>query len=192
MVFRELQRGGQGLSGPRAWLVDLDGPLYHATPVKLAMALELLVGGLRVAPLLRRFRAEHERLRPGGGGAGDDPYARQLGSAALALGVESATLHGVVEEWMIERPGKWLRLARRRGLLAELARFRAAGGKTALVSDYPARRKLAALGAAALFDAVVAAGEPGGPRARKPAPGGYRPAAAPQGVAPAGGRGVGG
>jgi FMN phosphatase YigB (HAD superfamily) len=183
MVFRELQRGGQGLSGPRAWLVDLDGTLYHALPVKLAMALELALGGLRAAPLLRRFRAEHERVRADGAEA-VDPFARQLAGAALALGVDPATLHGVVEEWMIERPGKWLRLARRRGLLAELARFRAAGGASALVSDYPARRKLAALGAAALFDAVVASGEPGGPRALKPAPEGYLAAATLLGVAP--------
>jgi HAD superfamily hydrolase (TIGR01549 family) len=182
MVFRELQRGEQGLSDPRAWLVDLDGTLYHATPVKLAMALELAFAGLRVAPLLRRFRAEHERLRDARDEAAGDPFARQLAGAAFALRVEAATLHGVVEEWMIERPGKWLRLARRRGFLAELASFRAAGGKSALVSDYPARRKLSALGAAALFDAIVASGEPGGPRALKPSPEGYLAAATLLGV----------
>lgn len=185
MVFRELQRGEQGLSGPRAWLVDLDGTLYHAAPVKLAMAFELALAGLRVAPLLRRFRAEHERVRQGPEDAAGDPFARQLASAALALGVAPATLNGVVEEWMFARPGKWLRLARRRGFLAELAGFRAAGGKSALVSDYPALRKLAALGAAELFDAVVAAGEPGGPRRLKPSPEGYLAAATRLGVAPA-------
>jgi len=49
----------------------------------------------------------------------------------------------------------------------------------------PARRKLAALGAAALFDAVVASGEPGAPGALKPSPEGYLAAATLHGVAPA-------
>jgi len=165
----------------RAWLVDLDGTLYHAAPVKLAMAAELAVAGLRVAPLLRRFRAEHERVREDETLDGD-PFARQIARAALELRVEPATLLGVVDEWMHRRPGKWLRRARRRGLLAELSRFRAGGGKTALVSDYPARVKLAALGAEALFDLVVAAGEPGGPPRLKPAPDGVLAAAARLGV----------
>jgi HAD superfamily hydrolase (TIGR01549 family) len=168
----------------RAWLVDLDGTLYHAAPVKLAMACELALAGLAVAPLLRRFRAEHERVREAGG-ADADPFARQLAAAALALEVEAATLHGVVDEWMFRRPGKWLRAARRRGLLAELHEFRAAGGKSALVSDYPARAKLEALGAAHLFDLVVASGEPGGPRRLKPSPEGYLAAATRLGVAAA-------
>ncbi|MFI5314427.1 MAG: HAD family hydrolase [Myxococcota bacterium] len=169
----------------QAWLVDLDGTLYHALPVKLAMALELASSGLRVAPLLRRFRAEHERVRALVHETTGDPFARQLARTALALGVAPATLHGVVEEWMVRRPGKWLRLARRRGLLAELAHFRATGGRTALVSDYPARAKLAALGIAGLFEVVVAAGEPGGPRSLKPAPEGLLAAAARLQVTPA-------
>lgn len=172
------------MSDARAWLVDLDGTLYHAAPVKAAMALELAAAGLRVAPLLRRFRIEHERVREAEGALGD-PFARQLAGAALALGVEPATLYGVVDDWMFRRPGKWLRAARRRGFLAELAVFRAAGGRTALVSDYPARRKLEALGASALFETVVASGEPGGPKSLKPSPEGVLAAAARLGVAPA-------
>jgi putative hydrolase of the HAD superfamily len=173
-----------GVAKASAWLVDLDGTLYHAAPVKAAMALELASAGLRVAPLLRRFRAEHERVRAADAASGD-PFARQLAGTALALGLEPATLQGVVEEWMFHRPGKWLRLARRRGFLAELAAFRAAGGRTALVSDYPARRKLEALGVSALFETVVASGEPGGPRSLKPSPEGVLTAAERLGVAPA-------
>ena len=43
---------------------------------------------------------------------------------------------------MIERPGKWLGRFQRRSLLAELRTFKERGGRTALVSDYPAERKL--------------------------------------------------
>jgi putative hydrolase of the HAD superfamily len=168
----------------RAWLVDLDGTLYHALPVKGAMALELALFGAPSAPALRRFRAEHERLRANGAPPGD-PFAAQLAATAGALGVDPAALRAQVEEWMIRRPGKWLRLARRRALFAELAAFRSSGGRCALVSDYPARAKLAALGASDLFDAVVASGEPGGPSALKPAPDGLFAAATRLGVGPA-------
>lgn len=167
----------------RAWLVDLDGTLYHAAPVKLAMAFELALFGAASAPSLRRFRAEHERQRERAAGP-DDPFAAQLAASADALGLDPAALRSRVEEWMIRRPGKWLRPARRRGLLAELAGYRAQGGRTALVSDYPAQAKLAALRAAPLFDAVVAAGEPGGPARLKPAPDGLLAAATLLGVEP--------
>jgi putative hydrolase of the HAD superfamily len=86
---------------------------------------------------------------------------------------------------MIERPAKWLPLFRRRSLLDEIRAFREAGGRTALVSDYPARRKLEALGAAPLFDVVVASGEPAGPRRLKPHPNGMLGAASALGIDPA-------
>ena len=41
------------LDGVRAWLVDLDGTLYHPLPVKLGMALELGTMGWSVVGLLR-------------------------------------------------------------------------------------------------------------------------------------------
>jgi len=167
-----------------AWLVDLDGTLYRALPVKLLMAAELALGGFRAVPRLRRFRHEHERLRRDPPASGASTYAVQLERAAAAAGTTVAELERTVGEWMIRRPGKWLRLFRRRGLLAEIAAFREQGGKTALVSDYPAREKLRALGAEALFDAVVANGEPDGPSGLKPSPEGFLLAAEKLGVSP--------
>jgi beta-phosphoglucomutase-like phosphatase (HAD superfamily) len=93
--------------------------------------------------------------------------------------------HLTVETWMIERPGKWLRWFRRRRLLAAIAAFRGGGGRTALVSDYPARKKLARMEVAHLFDAVVANGEPGEAGRLKPDPAGFLAAAQRLGVAPA-------
>ena len=58
------------------------------------------------------------------------------------------------------------------------------GGRTAVVSDYPARKKLAALGEPELFEVVVASGEPGGPKRLKPDPEGYLRAAEALGVRP--------
>jgi HAD superfamily hydrolase (TIGR01549 family) len=155
-----------------AWLVDLDGTLYTSPPVKLALAAELVVSGRSALATLRRFRSEHEHLRRTQADATPSPYRLQLQRTADALGLEAAEVEASVREWMIERPGKWLRRFRRRALLAELEAFRAHGGRLALVSDYPARSKLEALGCRHLFEIIVANGEDGGPRWLKPHPDG--------------------
>jgi len=167
-----------------AWLVDLDGTLYAPRPVKLCMAAELSIAGWGALSTLRRFRSEHERLRHSQD-APSDPYRVQVERTASALGLSTEQVERLVREWMLERPGKWLRRFRRAALLAELAAFRSAGGRLALVSDYPARLKLTALGCADLFEVVVASGEDGGARWLKPHPDGFLSAAERLGIVPA-------
>ena len=167
-----------------AWLVDLDGTLYWALGVKLSMAVELGLFGLHKAGRLRRFREEHERLRQDADAPLGDPFRAQLQRTATALGLPERELEADVLRWMVERPARYLRWFRRPALLAEIAAFARSGGKTALVSDYPASRKLAALGARELFEVVVASGEAGGPRRLKPDPDGYLRAASALGVRP--------
>ena len=170
--------------GYRAWLVDLDGTLYDARWLKLAMAVELGVLGARDWRVIRQFRREHERLREQAYAGEHSPFEEQLQRTAAALGAPRARIESQITAWMIRRPGKWARAFRRRALLSEIEAFRAAGGRTALVSDYPAKQKLEALGASHLFDAVVANGEPGGPDRLKPAPDGLLLAARALDVAP--------
>jgi HAD superfamily hydrolase (TIGR01549 family) len=174
------------MSGPAydAWLVDLDGTLYRARWVKLAMAAELGLAGWRVIRTLRRFRKEHERLRVELIEEVDSPYAEQIERTATALRLERAAVEARVSEWMIRRPTKWIRRFANRALADEILAFRESGGKTALVSDYPASIKLEALGHSGLFDVVVACGEPGGPRRLKPDPHGYLTAARSLNVTP--------
>jgi putative hydrolase of the HAD superfamily len=176
-------RWAQPMSERKAWLIDLDGTLYVPFPVKLAMAAELALLGAGAALLLRRFRHEHEAVRSLG--LVGDPFRHQIERTAAALGLSTDEVEGRVRTWMIERPGKWLRLFRRRSLLAEIAAFRRAGGKTALVSDYPATQKLRSLDSLELFDVVVASGEPGGPDRLKPHPSGMLRAADQLGVSAA-------
>lgn len=174
------------MTSPRehdAWLVDLDGTLYAQAPVRLAMAAELALLGWGAVRVLKRFRREQEALRELE--LEGDPFLLQVERTAAALGEAPAAVEALVQAWMIERPGKWLSLFRRRPLLEEIRAFRAAGGRTALVSDYPARKKLAALGATPLFEVIVASGEPAGPTRLKPHPSGMLRAAAALGVDPA-------
>lgn len=156
-----------------AWLIDLDGTLYRQNLVRSVMAVEVAVGGRNAIKTLREFRREHERLHLESLPPDVNPFALQIKRTAQRLDVGADRVAQAVDEWMFTRPGKWLRLFRRRRLLALIGEFRSHGGKTAVVSDYPARRKLAAMGIAELFDAVIAAGEPGGPHQLKPSPAGF-------------------
>jgi FMN phosphatase YigB (HAD superfamily) len=170
-----------------AWLVDLDGTLYRHKPVQLAMAAELLLFGWGSIKTLRTFRHSHEELRAETTTAlavSSSPFQRQLELAAKKLGKPPADVERVVRRWMFERPLKWVARSKRHALLDALARYRAGGGKTALVSDYPASGKLSALGASTLFDLVVSNGEEGGPSKLKPDPEGYLSAARRLGVEP--------
>jgi FMN phosphatase YigB (HAD superfamily) len=171
----------------RAWLVDLDGTLYRHKPVQLAMVVELLLFGWGAIKTLRTFRHAHEELRgtsPEPGALALSPFQRQLNHAATKLGRPAQDVERTVREWMFRRPLKWVARSKRSELLAQLAKFREGGGKTALVTDYPATDKLQALGAAGLFDLVVSNGEPGGPSKLKPDPEGYLSAAERLGVGP--------
>ena len=166
-----------------AWLVDLDGTLYTARWVKLAMAAELALFGWAALATLRQFRHDHEALREDQNAgralaiSHASPFAAQLARTSQTLGVPVEQVESLVRRWMFERPAKWIGRFPRRGLLTELAEFKAQGGLTALVSDYPAERKIQALGARSLFDVIVANGEEHGPKRLKPDPEGYLRAA---------------
>jgi len=170
-----------------AWLIDLDGTLYSPKPVQLAMAAELLLSGPHRISLLQAFRRHHESLRHELGLSSDleflpSPFDEQLRRTADKEGVDVKVLRQLVNGWMMARPGKWLRLSRRRRLLSAIGEFRMRGGKTAIVSDYPAEQKLAALGCRQLFDLVVSNGEHPRLTRLKPAPDGMQIAADELGV----------
>jgi FMN phosphatase YigB (HAD superfamily) len=168
----------------QAWLVDFDGTLYSSAGVRLVMAMELSLGHWQAMAVLRRFRHEHENLRHASSVRAESPYRLQIERTAGQLNKPVAEIESLVGYWTQKRPAKWIKAFRRRRLLEEIRRFRQAGGRTALVSDYPARAKLEALGAHGLFDAVIASGEPGGPTRLKPCPDGYLLAAGRLGIEP--------
>ena len=156
-----------------AWLIDLDGTLYRQHPVRWMMTIELILFGRPQIATLRVFRQEHERLRNQPSHNDRDPYAVQIKRTADRLDKSPSDVAGIVERWMCDRPGRWLRFFARQRFLQLITKYRALGGRTAIVSDYPARRKLAAMGVTAFFDTVVACGEPGGPSGLKPLGNGF-------------------
>ena len=168
-------------SEKKLWLIDLDGTLYKPGLVKWAMAAELLLFGWTALPVIRAFRKAHEQLRADSIANvhlcfEPSPFEEQLRRACANSHYAEAHVKRVVLNWMFERPGKWLKLSRRSWLIKEIEAFQKGGGKTALVSDYPARIKLKAMGIEHLFDLVVANGETPNIRRLKPAPDGINAA----------------
>lgn len=141
--------------------------------MRLLMAAELALCGWSAVRILGRFRAEHERLRHKAEDAANTPYDLQIERTSQALGVSAKLVRQVVHSWMQERPQKWLPRCIRHGLVQRVKDFRRASGRVAVVSDYPATAKLAALGLAPLVDVVVSSGETGELKRLKPAPDGY-------------------
>jgi FMN phosphatase YigB (HAD superfamily) len=149
-------------------LFDVDGTLYHQGRLRACMALELAAAPVTlrsvgsaaaVVRILRAYRAKQEELRmrasPGA------PLANlQVADTAAMLAVPEAEVRDVVSEWMVRRPLKYLPWCRRRGLRRALLDLRRLGVSLGVLSDYPAREKLAALDIADCFDHVLCTTDP--------------------------------
>jgi HAD superfamily hydrolase (TIGR01549 family) len=162
----------------RAVLFDVDGTLYHQRRLRLCMAAELAIMPLRlgassgrVLRVLKTYRRVHEELRHLG--APDSPLAAmQIARTAHREHVGEAMVQAAVSEWMHRRPLKYLRWCRRRGLVALLSRLEQRGMRLGVLSDYPSRDKLAALGVDGFFGLVLCTTD-GEINALKPHPRGF-------------------
>ena len=193
---RKDRAAGPALDWDRIALVvfDMDGTLYDARRLRWRMAAWLLAQALRDRSLalprtLVAFRRMREALAEAGArvsdragaepAAGVDFLRLQYRLPAQRLGCRPAEVQAQVEAWMEQRPLRWLAACRRPGVEALFDALRAQGKRVAVLSDYPARDKLAALGLEA--DTVVWAGDAGVGRL-KPDPRGLRQILARTGV----------
>lgn len=142
---------------------DVDGTLYHQGTLRRRIVWRFLCAyatrpleGWRTARILSEYRRGQERLR-GCSEAGGDLGGRQLQFVADNLRTDVAAVAPVIHRWMEREPLRLLPGCTPRSLkpLLELARKR--GIKMGVLSDYPARDKLAALGMEAFFSVVVCA-----------------------------------
>jgi phosphoglycolate phosphatase/putative hydrolase of the HAD superfamily len=145
----------------RLVVFDVDGTLYDQSKLRQRMMGALLVECLRRPRQLRslrtiaEFRRQRERLA-----TTEEAGIRELQYRFPAdrLGMEVEEVRRIIEDWMLERPLAYLRDCRwpRVGELFEA--LRSAGVRVAVLSDYPASSKLAALGLQA--DLEVSAVDP--------------------------------
>jgi FMN phosphatase YigB (HAD superfamily) len=140
----------------RAVLFDVDGTLYHQPPMRALMSAELAalpwwsrrpaeVRALWTA--LRTFRQVREELRELGRPAA--PLASlQYEAAARRCGLAPEFIEAAVDEWMLQRPLRYVARVGRTGLRDVLVGLGALGLRVGAFSDYPVAGKLSALGVA--------------------------------------------
>ena len=155
------------------------------------MALELLAlpcttrsyrSASHIWQALRLFRHRREEMRPWG--AGEDSLALlQYVQVATRSGGEAATVESIVTEWMYQRPLKYLKLCRRRGVEAFFDFLQRQHILIGVFSDYPATDKLRALGLASAVSLTLCATDPD-INALKPHPKGFLRACTLWGVPP--------
>lgn len=172
------QAPGPALDWSRIALVvfDLDGTLYDARRLRWRMAAWLLADALRqrsgrVLRGLAAFRRMREALGDAGLRREVDFLRLQYRLPAQQVGCRPGELQAWVEDWMERRPLRHLAACRRPGVRALFDALQAQGKRVAVLSDYPAQDKLAALGLEA--DLVLWAGDAGVGRL-KPHPRGLR------------------
>ncbi len=160
---------------------DMDGTLYSQSRLRLLMLRDLLLHAastrsLDAAIVIGSYRRIRERLAEREVADFDGVL---VAATARAAGRSANHVRAVVEEWIERRPLRYLAACRRGGVAQLFAGLRRAGKTIAIVSDYPARAKLGALGLNA--DLVVCASDPGVGRL-KPSPRGLEVLLAAAGV----------
>lgn len=144
-----------------AVIFDVDGTLYWQRGLRLRMLRDLLFSALFSARtrldlrILKQFREDREVL----GEKVQSGFAEaQYRETACALGLTSLRVEEAVDRWIYERPLSYLRRCRVRGIAEWLEELRSAGVRLGVYSEYPAEKKLAALGLS--FDVVVSSTDP--------------------------------
>jgi phosphoglycolate phosphatase/putative hydrolase of the HAD superfamily len=150
----------------KALLFDLDGTLYPLRPVRIAVFRMLITShlfhpasGFRTIRALAAYRRSQELLRTAKFPLGPLREA-QLQTASQLSDLPSEFVSRCVSYWMEERPLEILARHVRKDLIRVLRSAKEKGIRTAVCSDYPAIRKIAALGLTEWFDLVVSAQDP--------------------------------
>jgi FMN phosphatase YigB (HAD superfamily) len=139
---------------------DMDGTLYRQTPMRLRMA-ALLAGHVATTAdfltprILRKFRRLREDMATRRQRDFDIPLHEEC---AQGFGINVPTVRRVVSDWIERRPLPHLARCRVAGVDTFFDSLKRSGVAIAVLSDYPARAKLLALGLEA--DVVVAATDP--------------------------------
>jgi FMN phosphatase YigB (HAD superfamily) len=148
-------------AGIRLVAFDVDGTLYDQSRLRLHMLRDLLLDAAarrsaQTITVLRAYRHIRERLAKE-----ETPDFEPLSIAETARVTKHSTgdVRAIVGEWIERRPLRHLASCRCPGIAELFAGLRRKGKIVGVLSDYPARDKLAALALKA--DHVVCAGDPG-------------------------------
>jgi HAD superfamily hydrolase (TIGR01509 family) len=140
-------------------LFDVDGTLYRHRPVRVSMAAELARyvvsrprDGTRTVRVLRSYRDTQEILRR----ADADCFgSTQVDRVSHRLGLPASLVAAIVEEWMFERPLRYVARYRMPGSTELIDWLASQRILTGVLSDYPSAGKLRALGLGDRFSQVL-------------------------------------
>ena len=145
----------------KAIVFDVDGTLYRQAPVRRGMAARLLkecarhpVRGWKTSSLIRAYRNAQEELRRG---ADTDVAEEQLRLACRNAGFALQEGRERLRVWFEEEPLDLVAHAGRPGLREFLAGAAERQLRLGVFSDYPAERKLQALGVREYFHCACCA-----------------------------------
>lgn len=133
----------------RAYVVDMDGTLYHQRPVRARMALEMALAALRhpgLIPELRAVATYRKVYKTLGRQEHPDISRAQYEITAERIGSSPEFVQEAVEKWMLKRPLAHIRRYRDAALIEFLNAEHRRGAAVAVYSDYPVRSKIEALG----------------------------------------------
>jgi HAD superfamily hydrolase (TIGR01549 family) len=139
---------------------DMDGTLYDQKRLRARMLAALLRDAIARRSLdtlltLRSFRRCREALSES---PAENFLIAQYAAPAARRGCTAEEVRALVADWMEERPLPLLAACRRPGVRRLFEAIARKGKRIAILSDYPAAQKLAALGLTANF--IVTATDP--------------------------------
>lgn len=141
-------------------VLDMDGTLYYQRSMQFFMCLEMGLYAIKHPLSLERlkiisaFRKIREREEYSGITCADckeetvynSLLEYQYAVTAGCMGVTARMVQEVIEEWMMERPLKYLWHVRDKKLCAWIEEWKKQGKKVVIFSDYPVEKKVQALG----------------------------------------------
>ena len=151
----------------RAVVYDVDGTLYPLWPMRWYMMRELAwrLGHspfhlLREVRILQVYRSMLDKMR-GRTAENSDASDPQLHAAARKLNMAPENIHDIVHEWVAERPLRFLPRIANTKIIETIHMLHDRGTPQGVYSDYPPDGKLAAMGLAGCFQAVIWSGQRG-------------------------------
>jgi len=146
---------------------DVDGTLYPLWPMRFYMIRELTwrlahspIRLMKEIRILQVYRSMLDRLR-GLKAADAEASDPQLHATAAKLGMSADDIRDIVHEWVAHRPLRFLPRIENTDLLKTINMLHGRGIPQGVYSDYPPDDKLAALGLAGRFEAVIWSGQQG-------------------------------
>ena len=179
----------QGSHNIKGILFDVDGTLYHQAPLRTIMLLLLVLLNLlkprelkRKVRVIRQYRKAQEILRESLGMQAGNRNS-QLLLTAHRTGESVPFISDVIEEWFEKRPLPFLRFCCRRRLNRSMGLLNKKGITLGIFSDYPAEKKLEALGISKYIKTVISSSDEG-VQGFKPKTNGFTIAAGKMGLKP--------